>query len=244
MSYEYFPGFYDRLMDPALYQKWLEFTQRHVDRKAGKLLDLACGTGELALEFAFAGFVVTGLDLSSEMIDVATEKALAAEVPIDFATQDMTTFSLPESFDVITCYCDSLNYLETEAAVKATFRNVVKQLNESGMFLFDVHSVYKMTTGFHAFSYGDAEEEIATIWNSFPGESPLSVEHELTFFLLDEESGTYTRVDELHKERTFPKEQYIAWLDEAGFSKIEVYADFTDNQPTETSERIFFVAKK
>lgn len=231
-------------MDQELYQKWFAFTQAHINKTDKFLLDLACGTGELAVEFAFSGYKVVGLDLSKEMIEVAEEKAAAAEVEVSFSVQNMTNFHFNELFDVITCYCDSLNYLRSEQEVQATFKQVAKHLKTSGTFLFDVHSVYKISEGFQAFSYGDAEEEVATIWNSFPGEFPYSVEHELTFFIRNEESGEYVRVDELHQERTFPVEEYIRMLRAATFSKIEIYADFTNNSPVETSERIFFVAKK
>ncbi|EAC6938813.1 class I SAM-dependent methyltransferase, partial [Listeria monocytogenes] len=49
MSYEYFPGFYDRLMDSELYDEWLEFSADFIGDAPKKVLDLACGTAEFAL---------------------------------------------------------------------------------------------------------------------------------------------------------------------------------------------------
>jgi len=70
------------------------------------------------------------------------------------------------------------------------------------------------------------------------------VEHELSFFLLDEETGKYERFDELHFQRTYTIEQYSCWLLEMGFDLLEVSADFEESEPHSQSERIFFVARK
>ncbi|EJT6855320.1 class I SAM-dependent methyltransferase, partial [Listeria monocytogenes] len=71
MSYEYFPGFYDRLMDSELYDEWLEFSADFIGDAPKKVLDLACGTAEFALRLSFSGHQVTGVDLSKEMVAVA-----------------------------------------------------------------------------------------------------------------------------------------------------------------------------
>ncbi|MBF2378230.1 class I SAM-dependent methyltransferase [Listeria welshimeri] len=243
MSYEYFPGFYDRLMDSELYDEWIEFSAEFIDDSPKKVLDLACGTAEFALRLSFLGHQVTGVDLSKEMVAVAKEKVAAAEIILPILEQDMSKLALNQSFDVVTCFCDSLNYLETEQALEETIQAVSTHLEPNGLFLFDVHSVFKIDQGFKDYTYGDSDEEISTIWNSFPGEFPHSVEHELTFYILGE-NDTYNRVDELHKERTYPITTYENLLKKYNFTKIEVYADFGFEKPTNTSERIFFVARK
>ncbi|MBC1449697.1 class I SAM-dependent methyltransferase [Listeria welshimeri] len=243
MSYEYFPGFYDRLMDSELYDEWIEFSAEFIDDSPKKVLDLACGTAEFALRLSFLGHQVTGVDLSKEMVAVAKEKVAAAEINLPILEQDMSKLALNQSFDVVTCFCDSLNYLETEQTLEETIQAVSTHLEPNGLFLFDVHSVFKIDQGFKDYTYGDSDEEISTIWNSFPGEFPHSVEHELTFYILGE-NDTYNRVDELHKERTYPITTYENLLKKYNFTKIEVYADFGFEKPTNTSERIFFVARK
>lgn len=243
MSYEYFPGFYDRLMDSELYDEWLEFSADFIGDSPKKVLDLACGTAEFALRLSFFGHQVTGVDLSKEMVEVAKEKVAAAEIDLPIIEQDMSKLALKQTFDVVTCFCDSLNYLETEQALEATIQAVSAHLEPNGLFLFDVHSVFKIEQGFKDYSYGDSDEEISTIWNSFPGEHPHSVEHELTFYILGEDD-TYNRVDELHRERTYPIATYENLLKKYGFTKIDIYADFSHEKPNNTSERIFFVARK
>jgi SAM-dependent methyltransferase len=247
MSYEQFAYLYDELMKDAPYDQWVSYVQNILvkyDVKAGRLLDLACGTGELSVRFAQQGFDVTGIDLSEDMLSVAQAKAEEKGVKIPFFQQNMANLEGQELFDVIGIFCDSLNYLQSEDEVKSTFSNVHQHLQDNGVFIFDVHSLYKMNDVFLNQTFSLNEEEIAYIWTSFPGEYPNSVEHELSFFVLDNPTGKYDRIDELHIQRTYPIEQYITWLEAAGFQILEVGADFEHNQPIEHSERIFFVARK
>ncbi len=51
-------------------------------------------------------------------------------------------------------------------------------------------------------------------------------------------------MDELHRERTYSLESYQRMLENAGFSEIEMYADFIDSPPNEKSRRWFFVCRK
>ena len=77
-TYETFAAVYDAVMDDSLYDKWTDFSLRHCpktkDRK--KLLELACGTGIQSVRFSQAGFDVTGLDLSADMLKIAERERL------------------------------------------------------------------------------------------------------------------------------------------------------------------------
>lgn len=241
MSYSRFASVYDALMNDAPYDEWEKLLRREAE--PGALLDIGCGTGELAVRFATAGYAVTGVDLSDDMLAIAAAKADEAGVTIPFYEQDMAALHVPGLFDTAVIFCDSLNYLGSEQAVQDTFRAVWAQLRDGGVFLFDVHSTYKVNDVFQAQPFADADEAISFIWNSFSGEWPDSVEHELTFFV-QTENGRYERFDELHQQRTFSPEQYTAWLEEAGFTVESVTADFTGEAPHDKSERLFFKARK
>lgn len=247
MSYGRFAYIYDELMQDAPYDMWEKFViQRlnHYGCKGTSLLDLGCGTGELSIRFAQKGFDVTGVDLSADMLAVARAKAEEQSLSIPFYEQDMAKLEGLGLFDVIGIFCDSLNYLQSEEMVIHTFAKAFQHLEEGGILFFDVHSIFKLNEVFigRTFTYND--DDLVYIWDSFPGEVPNSVEHELSFFVLDKPSGKYDRFDELHEQRTFPIEQYTIWLKEAGFEIVEITADFTERPPGPQSERIFFMAKK
>ena len=242
MAYETFAFVYDEVMDTTLYQRWLDFSLRHLgDRR--EVLELACGTGALAVEFAKEGFDVTALDLSEEMLMMASERAQEAEVDIQFVVGDMLDLSDVGSYEAITCFSDSICYMENEMDVQQVFDGAYQLLKEDGRFIFDVHSTYQIDEVFPSYSYHYQTDDFAFLWDSYEGKEPHSIEHFLTFFVEDKE-GMFVREDELHQERTYPLETYLMLLENAGFSKVEAYADFIDSEPNEKSRRWFFVCHK
>lgn len=242
MAYETFAFVYDEVMDISLYQRWLDFSLRHLGERK-QILELACGTGALAVEFAKDGFDVTALDLSEEMLMIASGRAEEAEATVQFVEGDMLDLSDIETYQAVTCFSDSICYMENEMDVQQVFDGVYQILEEDGIFIFDVHSTYQIDEVFPSYSYHYQTEEFAFLWDSYEGKEPHSIEHLLTFFVENEE-GSFVREDELHRERTYPLEVYLLLLENAGFSNVETYADFIDSEPNEKSRRWFFVCHK
>lgn len=245
MAYETFAFVYDEVMDEHLYQQWLTFSKRHLPADKKNILEMACGTGALAVDFAKAGFSVTALDLSEEMLTMASKRSTEEGVTIQFVQGDMMDLSEMGQYQAITCFSDSLCYMLNQQEVQQVFDEVYQALESTGIFLFDVHSTYQMDQLFPEYSYHYQTEEFAFLWDSYPGKTEHSIEHFLTFFIKEHEQGDqFTRYDELHQERTYTLDHYLLMLENSGFSTVQVYADFTDEVPTEKSKRWFFVCIK
>ncbi len=245
MSYQRFAYLYDELMEDAPYTEWLDFVKTSASKhlEDGKrFLDVGCGTGSMTILLAKEGFDVTGVDLSTDMLMVAKEKAEAERVNLSLFQQDMRELEGLGVFDCVTILCDSLNYILTEEDVKRTFLSAGSHLKTGGLLLFDVHSLHKINEIFIGQTFGSNEEKLSYIWQCYQGELENSVEHELSFFLQNEDS--YERYDELHTQRTFSVDDYCNWLNECGFEHLDISADFKGIGPTEESERILFVARK
>ncbi|SFB84555.1 Methyltransferase domain-containing protein [Alkalibacterium subtropicum] len=240
MTYNWFAKVYDDLMDDSLYEKWLDYTGKYIP-KGEIILELGSGTGILGLKLKESGYDITGLDLSDEMLSLAYNRQREAGLIFPLIQGDMRDLKDLPAYPNVICYSDALCYMKDEEELLAVFKEVYSKLEKEGMFLFDVHSIYQieafLSTSFHAETDG-----IVFLWDSFEGEAPYSVEHELSFFVHSNDN-CYDRYEETHKERTYPLDMYKKLLQEAGFQKIEVSADFTEEVKTD-SKRWFFACTK
>lgn len=244
-SYERFAHVYDELQTDIPYDRYVEWIEQHAPSEHfPKLLDIGCGTGVLGLMLANAGYKVSGIDLSEDMLAIAAERFTEAGVQVPLFCMSMHELDGFEALDVVTIAIDSLNYVTEEVAVYATLERIFQSLRQGGQLFFDVHSLYKMDEIFldGPFTYDDGD--ISYVWHTELGDYDHSVVHQMTFYVRDAASNLYERFDEEHNQRTFPIEQYIAWLHDIGFTSVEVTADFTEELPEYESERIFLRAVK
>ena len=100
------------------------------------VLDLACGTGLLTRKLARRARSVVGLDRIEAMLQEARSRTSGDNVR--FVQADFRHFCLPQTFDVVVCGCDSLNYVETPGELLDVFRCVRQHLRPGGLFMFDV----------------------------------------------------------------------------------------------------------
>ena len=126
MSYETFAYYYDSLMEPQFYDDYENFIMNHAS--FDEVLELGCGTGEMAIRLAKRKKSVFATDLSTDMLEVAKQKAMAENVNLILQRIDMSDFSTSHQVDLILCLCDSINYLLDVEDVIQTFRNVYQSL--------------------------------------------------------------------------------------------------------------------
>lgn len=243
-SYAQFASVYDELMTDVPYDTYVELIALAANGLAGKkVLDLGCGTGLLSMKLAKKDAIVTGVDLSPQMLSIASERASALSLPITFIEQPMELLQEQATYDVVVIAIDSLNYVIDELHVKNTLQNAYNALVAGGVLLFDVHSTFKTDVIFMESPFTFDNERIAYLWNTGQGYQPHSVYSELAFFVRQED-GLYNRFDEVHYQRTLPVQKYIELLTAVGFSIDRVFADWEDEPPEEESERIFFQVRK
>lgn len=130
--------------EPALYDALLPARAHipyYVDlarRQAGEVLELACGTGQLVVPIASAGFPTVGLDLSAAMLNTARERTAAAKVSVEYVRGDMRNFDLGRRFALVFIARNSLLHLCSTEDILAAFAAVRRHLAPDGMFAFDV----------------------------------------------------------------------------------------------------------
>ena len=88
-----------------------------------KVLDVGCGTGNFSMKLAGMGCVVTGIDVSEEMLKVAWGKAAELDLSISYLQMDATELAFEDgAFDVVLAMA-AVEFIEdTARAVKEMFR--------------------------------------------------------------------------------------------------------------------------
>ena len=249
MSYALLSEIYDELMQDVPYEVWTQFfvkmCQTYGTNFPEKLavLDLGCGTGRFILELVQKGHHPVGIDVSEEMLAVAAKRMETNHMFVPLFHQSMDCFVLFKSFDVVTVFCDSLNYLLDEKSVFHTFRQIYQHLKPKGLLLFDVHTPYKFDTEFHDETYSVLETDYVVIWNTFLNREMWQVRHELTYFMDISKNGIYERFEEQQIQRTFVQDVYTSLLERAGFTLLTICDE--QMQPIQSNSlRWFFCAQK
>ncbi len=128
---------YDRLYPSApngVHPFWLETARRG----GGPVLELACGTGRIAIPLAQAGMSVTGLDNSPAMLAEAQRKADAAGVHIQWRRGDMRRFALGERFHTVLLANNTICHMLTRADLETLLAAVRAHLHPAGRFVVEV----------------------------------------------------------------------------------------------------------
>ncbi len=245
-EYTFLADYYDILGEHLDYTKYAAFAHRH-NKKSGEgtsgiALDLACGTGDMAINLSELGYDTIGTDISPDMLEVSREKAEKEKKNILFLCQDMRELDLYGTVDLVSCTLDSLNYLTNGADLERVFALVHNFLEPGGIFVFDVNTKRKFTEVYGENSYVFEEEGVFCAWQNSFNPKTLKCEFLLSIFTEDED-GKWTRQDEYHVEKCHTQRSISDKLKKCGFEILGKYADFNDTPASEMDMRHFYVVK-
>lgn len=245
-EYEKFAEVYDLFMDEIPYQKWARYLTSCLKEEgidSGLLLELGCGTGTMTELLSDAGYDMTGVDASAEMLQKALEKRDKSNKDILYLCQDMREFELYGTMRAILSVCDTMNYLLEPDDFLTTLKLVNNYLDPNGIFIFDLKTehYYKEVLGERTEAVN--EEEASYIWENFYDEETKINEYMLTLFER-EESGLFSRSEEYHEQRAYSIEEIKALSEEAGMIFVGAYKECTKTPADGTEDRIHVILRE
>lgn len=112
----------------------------------GRVLDLGCGAGRVAIPLAEMGLDVVGIDISAGMVAAAREQARYAPAvsgQLSFDVGDATALAFPdESFDtVLFCY-NGIELVPGTQGKQRVIDEAYRVLRPGGRFIICVHSLF------------------------------------------------------------------------------------------------------
>ena len=246
-AYEGFAQVYDRFMDNVPYAQWTEYLQEifekhNLPHNTGVICDLGCGTGNMTIPLAKIGYDMIGIDLSEQMLAIASEKTIEEDLNILYLNQDMREFELYGTVRAIVSICDSMNYMTTEEDLRDVFKLVNNYLDIGGIFIFDLNTIHKYETiGEQVIA--ENRDEGSFIWENTFYEDENINEYDLTLFIKDE-NGKYDKYEENHIQRAYCLDRIKELISEAGLEYVTSYDAFTKNAVRKDSERIYVIARE
>ena len=130
--------FYDAFSERPDETLYLELAKQF----GSPILELACGTGRITLMLAQAGYEITGIELSHEMLEIAREKL--EQLPDDVQSRvslyegDITNFKLDKKYAMVIIPW-SFKYLLTTDDQLACLMQVRNHLDDGGAFILDLY---------------------------------------------------------------------------------------------------------
>lgn len=235
---------YDRLTNDVDYEAVVAFYEMILQREGLKprtAVDLACGTGSVAALLAELGLQVTAVDMSEDMLTVASQKCAEMDNPPRFVCQPLQALCLPRGVDLAVCALDSLDYITDPKDCAEAVNRVYKVLNPGGIFIFDVNTPEKLRA-MDGQMFIDEDDDVYCVWRGEFDEESNICSYGMDLF--QREGECWYRSFEEHREYAYSREQLTGFLKDAGFTHIEVYGDRRFESPAEDEQRIYFKARK
>jgi SAM-dependent methyltransferase len=204
-------------------------------------LDLACGTGRVAVLLAERGVRVTALDRSRAMLAIARRRAGAERV--DWLAASVTELPLAHRFDLITCNFDGINHLLRVAEVRRCFAEAAARLTIGGRFVFDVNTPLALERAWGDLSRVVEQAGHVAIWRarSYPARRRAVLTAD---YLLRQPDGSVRVVREVHRQRAYGYPALRRWVAGAGLRVRAVRADERWAEPDDQTLRIALVCER
>ena len=223
-----------------LWKKYLYEILSFYNKNVKKVLDLACGTGNMSIRFARDDKKVMGIDGSQEMLEVAKEKAGEENLKIDFIHSDLRKFELDKKVDFAFSVFDSLNYILSLNDLKKVFNNVYNVLKSDGVFIFDLNTINRLMSIEPGTTLLNGED-YTCFWRDIIDEDNKKWKVKLKIYFNDDTTNYY---EELHQETSYPLEKVYRALEDTGFEFIKIFKAYTFIQGNDQDNRVYFVAFK
>ncbi len=241
MVYKSLAPYYDKLNSDADYDALSEFIRRRLSffRMHGcTVVDLCCGTGELTVRLAKAGYDMIAVDYSPDMLSILSSKLYANDIKgVLLLNQDARELDLFGTVECMVCTFDALNHIGAIGELEKVFKRVHTFLNRQGLFIFDMNTPFKHTNilANNAFKY-DFDEKVSCFVSH-------TLQQGYTDSAVNLFTGDASNVDVL-REYYFSQEEITQLCERSGFRVVSCIDGESFEKLTTESQRYMFTVQK
>ena len=243
--YQALAEIYDHVMRHVNYRRWASYVKkiaRGAGFRGGRVLDVACGTGNFLGEFVGRDRVAAGCDYSLPMVAIAARKLRRKKGVLGCWAADMRQLAARSGWDMVVCLYDSINYLPDLAEYRKFFVEAAEVLRSGGLLVFDVCTIQNSVINFDGYrERGFAKDKEYVRYSYFDRYTGLQVNE----FLIGEKGQLERKAAlEVHRQWIRPLEDITAAVQRSPFEIVQIYDGFTNKPGSEASWRVHYLCRK
>lgn len=170
MAYHEFAYFYDEFNEDADYAALFQAVHARLlahGIQNGIVADLGCGTGDLTLMLAQAGYDMMGVDLSEEMLAVLREKAAQLQLPgLLLLHQDLCNLDFYGTIRAAVSTFDTYSHIGPLSRFEQAIAQAAFFMEKDGLFVFDINTPYKHLEVLKDNTFTLESEDALCIWKN------------------------------------------------------------------------------
>ena len=220
----------------------LDYAQRN-DWMGRQITDLGCGTGDSLVWLAQHGYIVTGVDSSTEMLTIAQENLTRRNVNAQLIKADFRAIDSISDQDMVLSL-DVFSELNSIREIQQAFEHVHSMLRNGKFFIFDMYTIEGLSKrnldGQKLEHNADGITIFAT--NSFDYEKTIQ---KRDYIIFKQQNGGWQRQEAERKLRAYPIQGITALAQRSGFAIRHVLnMDMTEYVLGDSTSRIIILAEK
>lgn len=206
-----------------------------------KIADVPCGAGRHSMIFAERSYKVTGIDLSKDLLQSASqEMSDRSEICLNFIRSDIRYLPLKDNtFELVTNLFSSIGYFQSESENFNTIKELVRICKHGGYFVIDFMNAPVIESNLVPENEKTTESGIHVRDVRHIGGTPKRVNKTSTITFPD---GTVKVVNE--SVRLFTKDDLVEILNSVQVNILQIYGDYSGSAWTEQSPRLILISQK
>lgn len=213
----------------------------------GPVLEIACGTGLVALPIAARGLPVTGVDLARPMLAHALAKAQQQGLFIDLIEADARQFHIAKQFSFIYLTGNAFQAFLNCADQELLLASVKRHLAPHGIFAFETrnpsgHDLSTLSEEEKWFTYHNVQGQLVSVSGTQFYDPLIQIMHWTTYRRWHDSTGDHVTTTRISCRFTYPQE-LGALLHYNGFQIAQQYGDWNKGVLAAGSEEIISICR-
>ncbi len=210
------------------------------------IINFGCGTGRHDVELSRLGYCCKGIDLSSDMIDIARQNAMSDGNRIDFEVADVRNYVSEQIYEVVISLFHVMSYQNDNEDILSAFQSARKALNKNGIFIFDTWygpGVLSDKPSVRVKSVEDKDYRLVRIATPILHDKTNVVDVNYEAFIVNKKTNLVKTIQETHHMRYFFRPELEMLLEQAGFQLLDNVDCQTLGETDYDSWTSYFIAK-